>query len=55
MICRKKRCIAADIAYTVIGYFRVTGDIEFIKSAVLEMLAEYKKFWVSTAEINYKT
>ena len=47
--------IVADVAYAVIEYFHVTGDIEFMKNAGLEILAECAEFWISKAEFDFKT
>lgn len=42
--------ISADIPYTVVEYFNVTNDREFMDTKGIEILFECSKFWVSKAE-----
>lgn len=38
--------INADIAFSVINYFRVTGDEEFLINQGVEMLCEIARYWI---------
>ncbi|MEZ0537495.1 glycoside hydrolase family 65 protein [Caldicellulosiruptoraceae bacterium PP1] len=44
--------ITADIAYAVNEYWRVTGDIEFMKNYGSEIIIETARFWISRLEHN---
>jgi hypothetical glycosyl hydrolase len=44
--------ITGDIAYTVDRYYRVTGDIDFMKRCGFQIIFETAKFWNSRLEYN---
>jgi kojibiose phosphorylase len=44
--------ITADVAYAVHDYYRITGDVEFLKDCGAELLVETARFWVSRCEYN---
>lgn len=41
--------LVADIAWAVVGYWQVTGDIDFMKREGMTLLLETAKFWLSRA------
>lgn len=44
--------INADVAWGIINYVTVTGDIEFLKEYGFEILVELCKYWESRVELN---
>ena len=47
--------IVSDVAYGVYGYFNVTGDVDFMCKAGLEIMFETARFWASRAIYNKRT
>ncbi|HVZ10059.1 glycosyl hydrolase family 65 protein [Rhodopila sp.] len=43
--------IAADVAYAVWRYWRITGDVDFLLSAGAEIILETGRFWASRARL----
>ncbi|MDO4473604.1 MAG: glycoside hydrolase family 65 protein [Eubacteriales bacterium] len=46
---RKEHHVSADIAYAILKYEQMTGDMDFMMKYGLEMLIEISKFWSSRA------
>ncbi len=44
--------IVSDVAYGVVNYYRVTGDMDFMKKYGLEILIETARFWASRVFFN---
>ncbi|AQW21903.1 family 65 glycosyl hydrolase [Lentilactobacillus curieae] len=49
---RLQRHVSISVAYDVITYVHISGDLKFMKDYGLEMLLSITKFWISMASYN---